>query len=112
MSINIEKIKEVLIKNNITLYDGLTDEEFEKILDKVALEMGYDGTSKDSKELHYDTRFAVREDTKTIHGGDYYISYFYDENGNPCLPELAKRVNTVEYTKSGKRINETYGLLG
>lgn len=31
MSINIEKIKEVLIKNNITLYDGLTDEEFEKI---------------------------------------------------------------------------------
>ena len=31
MSINIEKIKEVLIKNNITLYDGLTDEEFENI---------------------------------------------------------------------------------
>ena len=101
-----------MIKKKYSSIEEIPDEEFEKILDKVALEMGYDGTSKDSKELHYDTRFAVREDTKTIHGGDYYISYFYDENGNPCPPELAKRVNTVEYTKSGKRINETYGLLG
>ena len=31
MSINIESIREVLIKNNIKLYEGLTDEEFEKI---------------------------------------------------------------------------------
>ena len=31
MSINIENIREVLIKNNIKLYEGLTDEEFEKI---------------------------------------------------------------------------------
>ena len=31
MSINIEKIRERLIQNNIKLYEGLTEEEFEKI---------------------------------------------------------------------------------
>lgn len=31
MSINIEKIRETLIQNNIKLYEGLTDEEFETI---------------------------------------------------------------------------------
>ena len=31
MTFNIENIREKLLKNNITLYDGLTDEEFEKI---------------------------------------------------------------------------------
>ena len=31
MIINIENIRETLIKNNVALYDGLTDEEFEKI---------------------------------------------------------------------------------
>ena len=31
MSINIENIRERLIQNNIKLYEGLTEEEFEKI---------------------------------------------------------------------------------
>lgn len=31
MSINIENIREIMIKNNVKLYEGLTDEEFEKI---------------------------------------------------------------------------------
>ena len=31
MSINIEKIREILTKKEIKLYEGLTDEEFEKI---------------------------------------------------------------------------------
>ena len=30
MSINIENIREIMIKNNVKLYEGLTDEEFEK----------------------------------------------------------------------------------
>ena len=31
MSINIERIKEILVKHNIQLFEGLTDEEFDKI---------------------------------------------------------------------------------
>ena len=31
MSINIERIKEILVKHNVQLFEGLTDEEFDKI---------------------------------------------------------------------------------
>ena len=92
--------------------DEVSDEEFEKILNEVASEMGYEESSENREDIHFDPRFAVRVDTKTINGGDYYISYFYDINGNPCSQELAKRVHTVEYTEAGERVNETYGLLG
>ena len=31
MSINIERIKEILVKHDVQLFQGLTDEEFDKI---------------------------------------------------------------------------------
>ena len=40
------------------------------------------------------------------------ITYFYDKNHRPCRKKEAKFVNTVEYTKEGYRVNETYGIIG
>lgn len=45
---------------------------------------------------------------KTPNGGDYSVAYFYDADGNPCKRDAAKRINFVEYTKDGIRVNECY----
>ena len=54
-------------------------------------------------------QYSERHDHKTPSGGDYSIAYFYDKNGNPCERKDAYRINIVEYTKDGERINEVYG---
>lgn len=45
---------------------------------------------------------------KTPNGGDYSVAHFYDAGGNPCKRDVAKRINIVEYTKDGVRVNECY----
>lgn len=58
--------------------------------------------NNDFSEVHY---------SKTPNGGDYSVAYFYDKEGNPCKKEDASYLNIIEYTKDGRRINETYGFI-
>lgn len=53
-------------------------------------------------EIHYGA---------TPSGGDLSIAYFYDKEGAPCPREKAARMNIVEYTKDGERLNEFYGSM-
>jgi hypothetical protein len=85
--------------------ETMTDKEFEKLLDEVA------GPRAENIQQP-DQRFTERHDGPTPSGGDYSIAYYSDANHNPCLKEQAKYVNTVEYTQTGERINEVYGVLG
>ena len=45
---------------------------------------------------------------KTPNGGDYSVAYFFDKDEQPCKREAAKRINIVEYTLDGIRVNECY----
>lgn len=83
----------------------MTDREFEKMLDEVA------GERATEVAVEPDARYTERGDGPTINGGAYSIAYYYDQQGNPCLKEEAARVNIVEYTENGERLNETYALL-
>ena len=79
----------------------MTDREFEKLLDEVA------GERATEVEMQPDALYTEREDGLTINGGAYY----YDQDGNPCRKEDASKVNIVEYTENGERLNETYALI-
>lgn len=83
----------------------MTDREFEDLLDEVAGERAMEVA------VETDPRFTERGDGPTINGGAYSIAYYYDQQGNPCPKEEAARVNIVEYTENGERLNETYALL-
>ena len=83
----------------------MTDREFEDLLDEVA------GERATEVAVETDPRFTERGDGPTINGGAYSIAYYYDHEGNPCKKESAARVNIVEYTENGERLNETYALL-
>lgn len=83
----------------------MTEEEFESLLDEVAGEQS-------SEKPKFDPRFCEKKEGATPNGGDYSVAYYYDKDGNPCLKEQANAVNIIEYSNSGERINETYGLLG
>lgn len=85
--------------------------ELKKILNSPEFE-NFLGGKSDEIETRSDTRFSEREDVPTPSGGDYMITYFYDKNHRPCHKKEAKFVNTVEYTKEGCRVNETYGIMG
>lgn len=83
----------------------MTDREFEKMLDEVAEERPTEVA------VEPDDRYTERGDGPTINGGAYSIAYYYDHEGNPCKKENAVRVNIVEYTENGERLNETYALF-
>lgn len=83
----------------------MTDREFEKQLEEVA------GERAASVAIEPDPRYTERADGPTINGGTYSIAYYYDLQGNPCRKEEAARVNIVEYTEKGERLNETYAIL-
>ena len=83
----------------------MTDSEFERLLKKVA------GVQANNVTKQPDPRFTERGDGPTINGGAYSIAYYYDKEGNPCKKEIAARVNIVEYTENGDRLNETYALF-
>ena len=83
----------------------MTDREFEKLLDEVA------GERATEVEMQPDALYTEREDGLTINGGAYSIAYYYDQDGNPCRKEDASKVNIVEYTENGERLNETYALI-
>lgn len=59
-----------------------------------------------------DNEFCESCIAPTPSGGDYSTAYFYDAEGNPCKRADAVFMNVVEYTKDGRRINETYGKSG
>lgn len=84
----------------------MTDNEFERLLDNVA------GEKVDNPTQKPDPRFTERQDGATPNGGDYSVAYYYDKDGNPCPKKQAVAVNIIEFTNSGRRVNETYGLLG
>ena len=45
----------------------------------------------------------------TPSGGDLFIAYFFDADGNRCTRQNSVRANIVEYKKDGTRVNEFYG---
>ena len=47
----------------------------------------------------------------TPSGGDLSIGYFFDKDGNKCTRANAARINIIEYTKSGERLNEHYSFF-
>lgn len=74
------------------------------------VDSSYDEESAENEES-VDSPYTERHDGPTPSGGDYSVAYYYNDDG-PCTKEQATRVNIVEYTKKGKRINEVYGILG
>ena len=85
--------------------EEMSDEEFERLLDDVA------GPRSD-KVQKPDPRFTETEYGPTPSGGAYSVAYYYDKDGNPCKKADAVRLNIIEYSAEGKRINEVYGILG
>lgn len=85
--------------------EEMTDEEFERLLDEDA------GERAEEVEMERDPRFTETHYGLTPSGGAYSVAYYYGEDGMPCRREEAVRVNIVEYSKEGYRINETYALL-
>lgn len=85
--------------------EEMTDEEFEKLLDEDA------GERAEEVEMIRDPRFTETHYGLTPSGGAYSVAYYYDEEGMPCRRAAAARVNIIEYSKEGHRINETYALL-
>ncbi len=47
----------------------------------------------------------------TPSGGDLSIGYFFDKDGNRCNRANAARINIIEYTKDGVRLNEHYSFF-
>ncbi len=84
----------------------MTDRELDKLLDEVA------GERAERSEQEPDPRFTEKEIGRTPSGGAYSVAYYYDNEGNPCPKAQAARVNIIEYTEDGERLNETYGILG
>lgn len=83
----------------------MTDKEFEKLLDEVA------GERAERPEQKPDPRFTEKTIGRTPSGGAYAVAYYYDNEGNPCPKAQAARVNIIEYSEDGKRLNETYAVL-
>lgn len=98
------------MKKHYKRIEDMTDDEWQKRLDEVAKEMGWDETKPVFQEP--DPRFTERHDGETPLGGDYSIAYYYDKDHNPCTKEEAMYVNIVIYNNDGSRVDETYGVLG
>lgn len=84
----------------------MTDAEYDRILDEVA------GERVDNLDTTPDPKTTETAVGRTPSGGDYSVAYFYDKDGNPCPKRKAVRMNIVEYTNDGVRVNEAYGFLG
>lgn len=84
--------------------DAMSDEEWDRLCDEVA------GPRADPTEERRDPRFTEMADGPTPSGGAYSVAYYYNDNG-PCVKAEATRVNILEFSSDGRRINETYALL-
>lgn len=64
---------------------------------------------RDDSDLPFNIR---RNDGPTPNGGDYSISIFSDDEGNPAHPDVATRVSVTEYEADGTYVSSTSGTLG
>lgn len=82
----------------------MSDDEWDRLREELA------GPQAEPSEEIIDPRFTERHDVPTPSGGAYFVAYYYNDNG-PCTKPEATRVNIIEYSTDGRRINETYALL-
>lgn len=68
------------------------------------------GPQIERKSPQFDPRFAMRVEGPTPNGGAYSIGFYYDSEGNPCVPEQASTIHIHEYDENDLFINEVVGI--
>lgn len=91
-------------KQILSDFKAMLDAEGSRLIAEVA------GWQADPMEERRDPRFTEIFDGPTPSGGDYYVAYYYNDDG-PCTEPEATRVKIIEFLNDGRRINETYALL-
>lgn len=82
----------------------MSDDEWDRLREEVA------GPRAEPIELVFDPRCSESADGPTPSGGAYSVAFYYNDDG-PCPKAEATRVNIIEFSEDGRRINETYALL-